>query len=98
MAPAIRGMGIPWYRREDYPRVLDIMADRDSLPPTFEVWRKLAGQVESDAKRRGLVVVRAVIDPDTFVAWCRARSLNVDANARVRFGNEAVAAAVKDTH
>jgi hypothetical protein len=98
MAPVIRALGIPWYRREDYPRILEIMADREVLPPTFNEWRKRASQVEGGAKAQGMIVVRAVIDPDKFSDWCRARGLDIDARARTSFANDLAASGVKHTH
>lgn len=94
----IRAMGIPWYDRDDYPRILAVMADAHLLPATFEVWQHLAHEMERGAERGDMVVVRAKIDPDDFVAWCRGRGLDVDAEARMTFANEAAYRAVKHTH
>ena len=35
-----RVIGIIWYGREDYDQVLRIMADADTLPETYDAWRK----------------------------------------------------------
>jgi hypothetical protein len=83
----IRAMGLVWYRREDYPRILEIMTDAELLPRRWEAWHKGAEKVEREAKRSGVIVIRAVIDPDEFPSWCAARDLNVDAKARTEFGN-----------
>lgn len=97
-AQQIRAFGIPWYDREDYRRILDIMKDADVLPATYEKWRYRADKVARDIERSGGVVIRAKIDPDAFLAWCAARRLNVDAEARATFANEAAFQASRQTH
>lgn len=84
---AISAVGIPWYRREDYPRILRIMRDRKVLPPTYDAWLVKAKQVVEDYKRKGSVTFEAYIDPDTFPDWCRSRGLHVDAGARMEYAN-----------
>ncbi len=88
-SPRIRAVGIPWYRREDYPRILRIMADADKLPPTWDKWFYRAEQFRHRVEKSRQVAVKAYIDPDEFPAWCEARGLNVDAQARMAFANEA---------
>lgn len=94
----IRAMGLAWYNREDYARILQIMEDADKLPPTYEKWLYSAQKVESQSKRNGTVVVRAIIDPDEFIAYCARHDLKVDAQARMRFASERAAEQVRSTH
>ena len=91
----ISAVGLGWYERDDYPRILQVMADAEKLPRTFDEWQKLAERTERETQAKGVRVVRAVIKSDDFVAWCRERGLKVDAQARMRFGNEAAYRAVK---
>lgn len=82
--PIFGGVGIPWYRRDDYPSILKVMADSHLLPRTFDEWEKLAEQaIRQFATQAG--VYRVYIDPQQFVAWCAIRGLNVDAEARMKF-------------
>jgi ribosomal protein S10 len=69
----LRAIGIPWYERETYRRILQIMEDATVLPATYEKWRYAADKFVRTAERSGAVVVRAIIDPDEFVGWCRYR-------------------------
>lgn len=94
----IRVMGVPWYDREDYRRILEIMEDANLLPETYEKWRYAADKVISTVERSGGTAVRAKIDPDAFIAWCRSRNLKVDAQARMAFANEVAYQAAKQTH
>jgi hypothetical protein len=77
--------GMVWYRAEDYDAILGIMADGHKLPRTFVEWRMKAEAGEKQRRRLGETVVRAYIDPETFPDWCRARGLNIDAQARMQF-------------
>lgn len=87
MQPPILAVGIPWYRKADYRKILKIMTDSHLLPATYEQWEHKAQSVEADMRAQGYVVVRAIIDPKTFRAWCRERSLNVDARGRSEFAH-----------
>lgn len=35
-----------WYRREDYPRILEIMTDHDRLHRTYDEWQNAAEEGE----------------------------------------------------
>ncbi len=94
----IRATGIPWYFRQDYARILEIMEDAHLLPPTYDMWRKKAEGLERDMKSKGMVVVRAEVDPQEFPRWCAARGLHVDADARSRFASEVAYRQVSQTH
>jgi uncharacterized membrane protein len=88
MSAAISATGLVWYDREDYPRILEVMKDAHVLPDTYDQWRKKAENVERGAQHSGALVVRAVIKPEQFLAWCTIRGLNVDAKARNAFAAE----------
>lgn len=94
----VRAVGIPWYFRQDYRRILEIMEDANLLPATYEAWLKAAEGLERRLKKEGHIVVRAEIDPDEFPRWCAAQGLPVDADARGRFANEAAYREVQHTH
>ncbi|CCG07908.1 hypothetical protein [Pararhodospirillum photometricum] len=81
----VRIIGMAWFRREDWPRVRDIMEDADALPATYEKWLYRAEKGEKLMGKSGVVVKRAYIDPETFPDWCAAHSLNIDAQGRTRF-------------
>lgn len=94
----VRAGGIAWYTRDNYGRILEVMEDAEVLPRTFEKWLYKAERGERELAAKGHIVVRAVIDADEFVAWCRARGLNVDAKARGQFAAEVAMRVVKETH
>jgi uncharacterized membrane protein len=96
--PRIRAYGISWFHKEDYPRILQIMIDRHVLPSTYSAWKKNAEAQESKWKAEGILIYRAIIDPDEFPAWCKSRGLNVDAKGRVAFASEFAMLQVGKTH
>ncbi len=82
-------VGLPWFYRQDYGRILEIMEDAAAMPERYDQWLKQAEAFERQVKRAGKVPVRAIVDPGEFPAWCRARGLKIDGKARVQFANEA---------
>lgn len=94
----ISAVGIPWYRREDYPRILAVMADRHLLPASFHAWLQAAQQTVEKIKASGQVPVKAHVSPDEFVAWCRSRGLDINADARMEFAATVARAMYQDGH
>lgn len=98
MAAIVRATGIPWYFRQDYPRILAIMDDADALPPRYDIWLKKAEAFERNIQRGGGIAVRAIVDPQQFPVWCAARGLNVGRHARNVFAREEALRIVGQTH
>lgn len=98
MRHPVRAAGIPWYVRQDYPRILTIMEDRDLLPTTYDQWRKKADIAKREIERMGGIAIEATIDPDSFPAWCAARGLNINAHARGLYASEEAYRRVRATH
>lgn len=86
-----RAIGFAWFRREDYPRIRQIMADADEMPPTWEKWFYGAEKRFKHLAQHGIAIEKVVLDPDVFSRWCEARGLNIDAEARSTFAGEVVA-------
>lgn len=85
-------VGMAWYRRETYSVCLDLFSDADQLPSTYDDWLVIAKQTEQDLKRRGINVVRAVIEPEAFRWWCADHGhAKIDTKARTDFANEVAA-------
>ena len=74
-----------WFRREDYGRIREIMEDSDRLPPSFDEWELLAKSRVAKAKRDGIILKPVMLDPDTFVAFCKARKMRPNGEARAKF-------------
>jgi hypothetical protein len=85
--PQVQAIGIPWYEREDYARILEIMEDADLLPGTFEKWLYSADKAREKFMRTGAIVVKAHVKPDEFAAWCKVNNQRLNAQGRMNFGN-----------
>jgi hypothetical protein len=85
MSEVKRIIGMPWYTREDHPRILKIMVDADELHDSFDEFLVAAELGERDLQRQGHTVVRAIIKPDDFLVRCREKGLQLDAYARSEF-------------
>jgi hypothetical protein len=77
-----RRIGLPWYRREDYPRIREMMADRHNLASTYETWLAAAENNESVGSQAGLHVTRILIEPEAFAQWCAEKGMEPDSSAR----------------
>lgn len=78
-------VGIPWYKRADYPRIVQVMADPELLPETFDKWQFKAEKMEALFRREGRNPIRVPLDPEKFVAWCARYGCDVDAAGRRAF-------------
>lgn len=80
-APA-RRIGLPWYSREDYLRIREMMTDPHNLAPTYESWLAAAENNESVGLKAGLQITRIMIEPDAFSRWCKEKGMEPDSAAR----------------
>ena len=91
MQQPMRAAGIAWYRRENYARVLAVMADAHVLPRRFDEWLEQAQRAEQRFVAQGWVVHRIDLDPNEFLAWCTRHNIDADAKARMIWGNAGAA-------
>jgi hypothetical protein len=77
MAQTHSVIALPWCARGDYPALLKLFSDPDTLPETYDAWLKA-----------GFGVARFWIRPVPFVAWCMERNVSPDQAARLTFANE----------
>jgi hypothetical protein len=81
-------VGIPWYTRETYADVVEVMADRRHLPGTFEAWLAVAERNVKDYEIQGLTVRRVQMDARIFLQWCDLLSFRPVAHARSVFAEQ----------
>jgi len=62
----------PWVRPEDYDRLKSLVPDYPYWDDSFDAWLDGARKRVADLTERGFLVQQPVIDPDEFIAWCRA--------------------------
>ena len=87
-------VGVYWIEEADYPALLTLLDDGNTLPPDWTAWRKMAVEMESGLKAYGHPVMRVRIDPTTFPAWCAAHGATTGRQGRKAF----VAAAVLERY
>jgi hypothetical protein len=78
-------VGLAWYRREDYPRILEMMADRSEMHDTYDEWLRDVERLEQRLMSEGHAVTHVIIDPEIFPSWCDQHNLKPVAKARSRF-------------
>jgi hypothetical protein len=78
-------VGLAWYRREDYPRILEMMADRREMHDTYDEWLHDVERLEQRLVSEGHAVTHVIIDPEIFRSWCDQHNLKPVAKARSRF-------------
>jgi hypothetical protein len=88
--------GIAWFKREEYDAIKRLFIDGDGLPATYDEWLKAAERIVDKFTRDGQAFRKVHIDPYTFPAWCAARGLEINTQARVRFSTERAAGIYDD--
>jgi hypothetical protein len=82
----------PWYRREEYALMREIMDDGETLPLTFEEWEKNAESERAAAKREGVNVIPVFLDPDDFFTFCKEKKLSPNRATAAAFASSRGAA------
>ena len=87
-SPKEPSVGVAWFRREDWARLVEISADREDLETTFEAWEAGAIATMAELRSHGVDVSRVPVDLDRLAIWCRGQGIPVDARSRARFAAE----------
>ena len=66
----------PWYRREEYALMREILDDGETLPLTFDEWEKNAESERAVAKREGVSMIPVLLAPDEFFSFCREKKIS----------------------
>jgi hypothetical protein len=84
-------VGVYWVDEADYPALLTIFEDGNTMPRSWAEWRKMAVEMETGLKAYGHPVMRVRIDPAMFGAWCAAHGTTPGRQGRKMFVAAAVA-------
>jgi hypothetical protein len=78
----------PWYRREDYALIREIMEDaEDTLPLAFDEWEENA-ESERETARRELVFIEPVfLDPVEFFDHCKEKKITPNKTTASEFAS-----------
>jgi hypothetical protein len=80
-------VGIAWYRPEQYWALKDFCDDRDTMDPTYEIWRRGAENVMRDLRTNGETVEPVDFDLEEFKIWCSANGKRPIATSRSEFAS-----------
>ncbi len=76
---------IAWYLPEQWSKLREISADRDSLEDTYEDWLLNAENMLAQIAGTGTSVQRVTVDVDQLETWCRSRGWLVNGKSRSQF-------------
>ena len=78
-------MGVAWYRRDQWDRLLEISSDRGELEDTFDEWKTVAEENLRNLARHGYKFRKVAIDVEELLIWCNSQNRDVDGDARTEF-------------
>ena len=61
----------PWYRRNEYSLMREILEDGDTLPLTFDEWEATA-----ESQRGAARLIPVFIEPDEFFSFCKEKKIS----------------------
>ena len=82
----------PWYRREDYALIREIMEDGETFPLNFDEWEKNAESERAAAKREAVSIIPVFLDPNEFFSFCHEKKISPNSATRAAFANSRGAA------
>ena len=78
-------MGVCWYRADQWERLLESAADRESLAGTHAEWLAAATRGLMQMRAAGMAVDPVEVDVEAMVRWCRVIGRPFDGAARTEY-------------
>lgn len=78
-------VGLAWYRKDEWPQLLEVSVDADQLEGSWDEWVRHARKKLARMVTQGVPVEKVDVGVDDLVAWCRRQGRPVDASARADF-------------
>ena len=78
-------MGVAWYRRDQWDRLLEISSDRAELEDTYDEWKAVAEENLGNLAKHGYKLRKVEIDIEELLIWCNSQNRAVDGDARTEF-------------
>ena len=78
-------MGVAWYRRDQWDRLLEISSDRAELEDTYDEWKAVAEENLGNLAKHGYKLRKVEIDVEELLIWCNSQNRAVDGDARSEF-------------
>lgn len=83
-------VGLTWFKDEgDFKKALSLFDNAAAeMPLTYEDFLIVFDEAMKKVRDEGLIPIKAEIDPESFLSWCRARNVKSDHWGRLLFCNE----------
>ncbi len=78
-------VGIGFYRREQWPLLLDTAADAHIMEKTYDEWLEVLDSSLEKIRKHGIEPELVEVDVIEFLDFCKEHGIQNDASARSRF-------------
>jgi hypothetical protein len=79
-------IGVTWYTDEKaWSEMKAAASDPELFEPTFAEWEAMASEAFAKLKESGISVVKYMVLPSEFLAWCRVQGKESNAASRSEF-------------
>jgi hypothetical protein len=85
-------MFAPWYRRDDYALIREIMEDGETFPLAFDEWEKNAESEREAARHDGVSIIPVLLDPDEFFTFYKEKKISPNRATAAAFASSRGAA------
>jgi len=80
-----RGVILPWFTSDSWPRMRSAAADGDRLHDTFEEFERTSNIKVNELTAQSHPVEKVEIDVEALIAWCKAEGRPLNGMARQTF-------------
>lgn len=78
-------VGVAWYRRHDWQRLLEVSVDREELEGSYDEWATAMPGRMAEVEQAGFTPHKIDVAVDELICWCRHNGRVVDGSARADF-------------
>jgi hypothetical protein len=78
-------INIAYYRRKDWKKLLELIADRESMHDTWNEWNKSYLKTKLEFTNNGFIVNDIIVDLRELKKYCSTRDMKIDGKARSQF-------------
>lgn len=78
-------VGVAWYRRDDWERLLQVSVDREELEDTYDEWVAAMPARMAEIEQTGIKAHKIDVAVEELIAWCHSNGRVVDGGARADY-------------
>jgi hypothetical protein len=78
-------VGVAWYRRQDWQRLLEVSVDREELEESYDEWATAMPARMAEIEQAGFTPHKIDVAVDELISWCHHNGRVVDGPARADF-------------